>query len=409
MAFSWKRNLYIMWVGSFFISSSYSVSVPFLPIFLHDELGVTDHLEIWSGAVFSISFLASALMGPYWGALADKYGRKAMMVRSGLSFSLLYFLTYFVQDPYQLLGVRLLNGLFAGYIPSAVALVATNTPEKHVGYALGVMSTANAAGNIIGPLIGGFLSHWIGNRNTFLLSSGLTVVSLIIAIIWVKETNFNRSSARSKVWNNIKDAASNRDLSTILMLTLVTSMSVMILEPLLTLYVLQLGSDVKSAAISSGIIFSAVGIATLIAAPRWGIIGSRIGYGKVLFIGLMGGALGNLLQIVFHNLVLFGGLRFVYGLFFAAVYPALNSLIVKSTHADFRGRAFSLNQSMMQMGMMLGPLLGGFLSSQLNIPAVFVINGTALLVIAIVIRRLKLGSKSEKSAVEMNAKSGISS
>ncbi|NHN30825.1 MFS transporter [Paenibacillus agricola] len=403
MAFSWKRNLYIMWIGSFFISASYTVSVPFLPIFLHDELGVTNNLELWSGAVFSISFLASALMGPFWGTIADKYGRKSMMVRSGLSFTILYFLTYFVQDPYQLLAVRLLNGLFAGYIPAAIALVATNTPEKHVGYSLGVMSTANAAGNILGPLMGGFLSHWLGNRNTFLVSSGLTLVSLIIAIVWVKETNFNRSSARSKVWGNIKDAAANRDLSTILLLTLITSMSVMILEPLLTIYVLQLGSNISNAAMSSGIIFSAVGVATIIAAPRWGIIGSRIGYGKVLFIGLIGGGLGNLLQIAFHNLVLFGGLRFVYGLFFAAVYPALNSLIVKTTDPSFRGRAFSLNQSMMQAGMMLGPLLGGFLSSQLNIPAVFVINGTALLVIAMVIRRLKLGSKAEKAPEEAKA------
>jgi DHA1 family multidrug resistance protein-like MFS transporter len=405
MAFSWKRNLYIMWVGSFFISSSYTVSVPFLPIFLHDELGVTNNLELWSGAVFSISFLASALMGPFWGTIADKYGRKSMMIRSGLSFTILYFLTYFVQDPYQLLGVRLLNGLFAGYIPAAIALVATNTPEKHVGYSLGVMSTANAAGNILGPLIGGFLSHWIGNRNTFLVSSGLTLISLIIAIVWVKETNFNRSSARSKVWGNIKDAAANRNLSTILLLTLVTSMSVMILEPLLTIYVLQLGSGISNAAISSGIIFSAVGVATIIAAPRWGIIGSKIGYEKVLFIGLIGGGLGNLLQIVLDNLVLFGGLRFVYGLFFAAVYPALNSLIVKTTDPSFRGRAFSLNQSMMQAGMMLGPLLGGFLSSQFNIPAVFVINGTALLVIAMVIRRLKLGSKNEKELEEAKAMS----
>jgi DHA1 family multidrug resistance protein-like MFS transporter len=161
-----------------------------------------------------------------------------------------------------------------------------------------------------------------------------------------------------------------------------------------------MGSGIGNAAISSGIIFSAVGVATIIAAPRWGIIGSKIGYGKVLFIGLVGGGLGNLLQIVLHNLVLFGGLRFVYGLFFAAVYPALNSLIVKTTDPSFRGRAFSMNQSMMQAGMMLGPILGGILSSLFNIPAVFVINGAALLAIAMLLRQLKLGSNNEKESEE---------
>ncbi len=44
-----------------------------------------------------------------------------------------------------------LLGLLTGYVPSAIALVGTNTPEKHVGYALGIMATASAAGNIVGP------------------------------------------------------------------------------------------------------------------------------------------------------------------------------------------------------------------------------------------------------------------
>ncbi|TVY05407.1 MFS transporter [Paenibacillus cremeus] len=393
MLFSWKTNLYVMWIGSFFISVSYSVSIPFLPIFLHEDLGITEHLDIWSGAVFAISFLASACIGPYWGALADKYGRKAMMIRSGVSFTILYFLTYFVHNPYELLALRFLNGLFAGYIPSAVALTATNTPEKHIGYALGVMSTATAAGGIVGPLIGGFLSHLFGSRNTFLIASGLTLVSLLIAVIWVKETKFNKAAERSKVWDNIKEALSNRQLFIVLLLTMATTISVMVLEPLLTIYVLQLGMDKNSASLSSGIIFSAVGIATLIAAPQWGKAGNRVGYGKILFVGLLGGGIGNLLQLLFSNIYLFGSLRFVYGLFFAAVYPALNSLIVKSTDPGFRGRAFSLNQSAMQIGTLIGPTLGGFLSSMLSIPAVFLINGVGMLLIAFVIRVHDFGNQ----------------
>ncbi|MBW7462236.1 MFS transporter, partial [Paenibacillus sepulcri] len=114
---------------------------------------------------------------------------------------------------------------------------------------------------------------------------------------------------------------------------------------------LKLGASEGSATLSSGIIFSSVGIATLIAAPIWGKIGGRIGYGKVLLIGLAGGGIGNLLQIAFHDLVSFGVLRFVYGFFFAAVYPAISASIVRATDSGFRGRAFSLNQSATQMGL----------------------------------------------------------
>ncbi|TBL72431.1 MFS transporter [Paenibacillus thalictri] len=389
--YSWKKNLFVLWTGVFFCSTAFSVVIPFLPIFLHDELHVENNLETWSGVSFAVTFLASALIAPYWGSLADKYGRRPMLLRSGFFLALLYFVTYFVQNPYQLLVIRLFQGMLAGYVPSAIALVATNTPEKHVGYSLGVMSTATATGSIIGPLIGGVVSHWIGNREAFLFAAGLVSFSFLIALLWAKETNFNRSSKRSNVLADLKDAVSNRKLMVTLGMVTATSTSVMLIEPLLTIYVIQLGGSKGTASLSSGIIFSAVGIATIIAAPRWGKAGTKLGFGKVLCIGLLGGAIGNLLQLAIHHLVGFGVLRFCYGLFFAAVFPALNALIVQSTDPSFRGRAFSLNQSAMQMGNMLGPLLGGFLGGVLSIPLVFLLNGLALLGIAATVGLRKIG------------------
>jgi MFS transporter, DHA1 family, multidrug resistance protein len=171
---------------------------------------------------------------------------------------------------------------------------------------------------------------------------------------------------------------------------MIVTVSVMLLEPLLTVYVLQLGASQQDASLSSGIIFSAVGIATVLAAPRWGAAGTRLGYTKVLFIGLLGGAIGNLLQFFFTHLYGFGMLRFVYGLFFAAVYPSINAMIVNVTAPEFRGRAFSLNQSVTQLATMIGPVLGGFLGGLIPIRAVFLINGAALLVTAALVKSGKL-------------------
>ncbi|MFC5649706.1 MFS transporter [Paenibacillus solisilvae] len=398
MAFSWKRNLFVLWIGSFFVSSAYCVSIPFLPIFLHDQLGVQDHLETWTGVTFAVTFLASALIAPFWGSLADRYGRKPMMIRAGICLTITYLLYFLVQNPYELIGVRIMEGLLAGYIPATVALVATNTPENHAGYALGILSTSTAAGSIIGPLVGGVVSQWLGNRETFLVSSGLVFIAFFIAIIWVNELKISPSTVRRNVAGDLKEAASNRGLMILLGITLAVSASVMIIEPLLTAYVLKLGADQKTATLSSGIIFSAVGIATLIAAPIWGKIGERIGYGKVLFIGLVGGGIGSLLQIAFHDLVSFGVLRFIYGFFFAAVYPALSALIVRATDPGFRGRAFSLNQASTQMGTMLGPVVGGFLANLISIYAVFLINGASMLIISLLIRKRKFAARTASPA-----------
>lgn len=173
--------------GCLFCSTAYSISIPFLSIFLSDELGVTNHLEIWSGVSFGITFLASALISPYWGSLADKYGRKPMLIRSGFSLAALYLINYFVYDPYVFLIVRVLQGLLAGFVPAAIAMVATNTPEDKTGYALSIMSTAGATGSIIGPLIGGVVSFYTSNRVAFLFSAGIVLVSALIATFLLKK------------------------------------------------------------------------------------------------------------------------------------------------------------------------------------------------------------------------------
>ncbi|TNJ62398.1 multidrug efflux MFS transporter [Paenibacillus hemerocallicola] len=387
MTYSWKRNLFILWLGCFLVSMAYSVSIPFMPIFLQEDLGVTDHLETWTGGVFAITFLASSLIAPFWGSMADKYGRKPMMLRAGICLSASYFMYFIVDDPYMLLIARVVEGLLAGYIPSAIAMIATNTPEKQVGYALGIISTASAAAAIIGPLAGGVISHIIGTRETFFAAGVMVFIAFLIALIWVKEPSFVKPEGkRSSVISDLREAARNRRLMIAIAIVFVTTTSVMIAEPLLTIYVLQLGSSASSASLHAGIIFSAVGVATLLAAPRWGRLGMRIGYEKVLFIGLLGGAIGNVLQVAFHNLLGFGTLRFGYGLFFAAVFPALNAIIAQNTDHAFRSRAFSLNQSANAMGLMAGPLLGGLLGSQLPIPAVFVLTGVFLFGVAMIVR-----------------------
>ncbi|SEU00662.1 MFS transporter [Paenibacillus sp. NFR01] len=395
MQLSWKRNLAVLWTGVFFCSMAYSISIPFMSIFLSDDLGVHSHLEAWSGISFGITFLASALISPYWGSLSDKYGRKPMLIRSGFSLAALYLINYFVHDPYVFVVVRIFQGLLAGFVPASIALVATNTPDEKTGYALSIMSTAGATGSIVGPLIGGVVSYYSDNRTAFLFSSAIVLVAAMIATLFAKEHNFDRSAKRSHVMDDIREARSNSAFMTLLSLSGIATFSVMILEPLLPIYLLDMGISKDSATLQAGIVFSAVGIATVIMAPLWGRLGTRKGFGMILFLGLIGGGIGNILQYFVSGYVEFAALRFVYGLFYAGVIPSVNAMIVKTIEPGFRGRAFGLNQSASQLATMAGPIIGGLLGGMMPIRGVFVINGLLLLVSAVLVKLSRLKSKLE--------------
>jgi len=363
----WKRNLLVLWIGVFFTAASF-------------KIGVHQHTEMWSGLLYSCTFMAGAVSSPFWGRVADKYGRRPMIIRAGFFLFLIYTLTAFVTNQYELLGLRIMQGLLTGFIPGAIALVGTNTPNNKVGYALSMVSTASASGGIIGPLLGGAISQMVGNRLAFASAGTIVLISTLLIIFFVKEPNFKPNMEKGSVRNDIKEALANRSLLFVLMLTIVTSLSVMTIEPILPLYIVKLGGSSDKASLLAGIIFSLPGIASTLFAPYWGKWADKKGFHRVLVIGLLGGAIGTLAQIAFSHIWGFSIIRFVYGAFFCAVYPALNGLVVKSTSADFRGRAFGLNQTANQIGGMIGPILGGFIGGIFPAQMVFVVTGILLLI-----------------------------
>lgn len=374
----WKRNLWLLWVGCFITSASFSMVIPFLPLFLL-HIGVQDHIEMWSGLIFSSAFLAGAIASPFWGAMGDKYGRKPMIVRAGIVLCVIYLLTSLVTNPYELLGLRILQGLLSGFIPGSIALIGTNTPEDKVGYAMATISTSTATGGIIGPLLGGVIANLFDSRVAFASAGVLVLMSALLVLLWVKEEKVVRSKERSSISGSMRMAVQNRPFLTLLGITLITQFSIMTIEPVLPLYIVQIGGSVKNASLMAGIVFSLVGIAGILFASRWGKLADKVGFHKVLIIGLIAGGLGNLAQVLFHGIWGFSIIRFVYGAFFCAVFPALNGLVIRTTPADFRGRAFGLNQTASMLGGMLGPLVGGYISGIFSIHSVFWVTGLLLL------------------------------
>lgn len=165
----WKQNLKVAWLGNFLTGTSFTLVMPFISVFV-EELGVgPGQVEYYAGLAVSVNALAAALMAPIWGSLADRYGRKPMMVRAAFAMIFTMGGMAFVPNVFWLLTLRVLNGVFTGYIPNATALIASQVPKDKTGYALGTLSTGAVAGNLIGPTLGGILAEMFGVHMVFLL------------------------------------------------------------------------------------------------------------------------------------------------------------------------------------------------------------------------------------------------
>ncbi|MDK2820935.1 MAG: transporter, family, multidrug resistance protein [Clostridia bacterium] len=377
----WKRNLIFLSTGVVISAIGFSMVIPFLPMYL-TELGLEEKsLPIWTGIIASSSFLTNGLMSPIWGSLADRYGKRIMLVRSGLGMIISYSLMGLVQNHYQLLYLRLLNGLLSGYIPASIMLVATNTPELYLGFALGVIQTSVAVGNIMGPLVGGFSAKILGIRYSFFFAATLIALAVILGFFGTRE-HIKKTKSKQSILADIKEVISYPVLRRIFLIKVIVQAGLFTIQPTLPLYISEITT--KNIEVITGVIFSAFGISTAVGAPLIGRM-ANINAKKIYINGLWVAALLSFMQGTTSNVSWLGIERFVMGFANAAVTVGNNVLLAQSVSEEIRGRVFGVLNTFTAMGFIGGPLIGGFLGSHLGLSSPFYGGGILMLLAALLL------------------------
>lgn len=383
----WQKNLLILWFGTLIGWSSYTMIMPFLPIFLLNELGApATQVNYWSGLAFSVTFLAGMIMSPLWGALADRIGKKKVTVRTGLCVGITYLTYSIVQTPEQLVAVRFIHGAVSGFTATALSLVADSLPEDKLGWGLGLMQVAGSTGSIIGPLLGGFLATVFGVRFSFIVAGTLFILGAIAVFFLVKEKSRSQMSKPGSLRENFALALGNKPLLHMLVLMSTLNLAAMSIQPILPLHILNMQGEQGQVMLISGVLFSLIGISGIIAAPFWGNYGQKHGFLSTLFLVLLGAGIVQGAQAFSSTIMIFAGVQLLLGCFLAGVGPSVNANLVSFSPEDFRGRAFGLSTSCNQLGAMLGPLLGGAVGSALGIKYVFLLAGSIIILGAFSVR-----------------------
>lgn len=379
----WKKNLFVLSIAVFIAGIAFSEIMPFLSLYIN-TLGNFSHqqLNFWSGIVYSGTFIVSAVVSPWWGKLADKKGRKPMILRAGIGMSVVIACMELVQNVWQLLLLRMLQGVFAGFISNSNALVATETPKTNSGQALGTIASATTAGTLLGPLVGGALTSIFSYRITFMITGGLLLLCSILVLFFVHEDDFKPVTAKKldKASGVIKSLRSPHLIFGLLLTTLIIQAANNSINPIVSLYVRQLLNGHDNVVFISGVIAALPGIATFLVASRFGALGDKIGTHKIIVAGFIAASIFFFLTAFVRNTVELGILRFLVGFSDACLFPQVQTMLTKNSPAAVTGRIFSWNQSAMYIGNIVGPLLGSFVSGMFNYSMVFIVTTVIVLI-----------------------------
>jgi DHA1 family multidrug resistance protein-like MFS transporter len=378
----WRQTLWAMVAIQFVMTAAFSMLTPIMPLFL-PVLGVTSEsaIDIWAGILNGITSFIAAFASPLWGRVADRRGRKLMLLRSGFAIGFFTVLMGTAGDVWQFFSYRALMGVFAGFSSAAIALVASQVPEARLGYCLGWLSTGQLVGSLVGPIIGGVLADISGSyRIPFYCTAATIFVAMGLVWFIVKE-EFTRPSrdrsSRSSISSLVALIATPALLALFFVL-LMAQFGVRTVQPIVTLYVKDMLGPVPNLATLAGAAFSITGLANVISAPFLGNRSDVIGYRRVLLICLAGGALTTLPHAFTNNYWLFTAERFAVGLFIGGLLPTANALVGRLVSRADRGAVYGMTSSAMFMGNSLGPLLGGAIAASFGLHWVFLMTAAVM-------------------------------
>lgn len=382
----WKPTLAASWLAQLCSIAGFALVVPFLPYYVR-ELGVTDEKSVllWAGWLSSGAGLMMALVAPLWGVLADRHGRKLMVMRSMFGGMVVLALMAFVHNVHQLLALRILQGALTGTVSASVALVASIVPARRTGFSLGLMQAALFVGNAFGPAIGGPLADTVGYRIPFLVSAGLLLIGGLLTLFFVHE-GFDPDEIKlnGKGTTTIRDVLGITGFTTMIGVLFMVQFSGSFIGPLLPVYIEKI-SGIPHPGALTGHIFLLGACAGGLAALLLGVLGDRLGHGTILVSCTFLDGLTLIPQGIVQTINQLIACRIAFSFCDGGTMPAANAFIRRLVPRHACGKAFGLTQSVSSFGWGLGPIVGSALAARFGMRFPFFLVGGIFFAISVVV------------------------
>lgn len=383
---TWKRTVYISLVCVFCTAFGVSQLAPILPLYFHD-LGVQtpEAMSLWSGLATGATYIIVCLAAPFWGRVADKKGRKITLIRSSFGMALCNILIAFQTTPEGVVLIRLIQGLVSGFYSASITLIASESPIERTGWALGLLASANLAGSLIGPLLGGYIADTVGIRNDFIIVGTLMGLAGVLATIFIHENYVPQPNPEKLSIRKLKEQIPEfNSIIALCVASFIYAICIMSLQPVISVYIKGIvPSDTENLAFIAGAVFSAMGIAQLMSSSPLGKLVDKIGPRKVLVVSLIYVGILNIPQAYVSDVYQLAIIRFLQGFGLGGMLPALNTYLSSKTPREFTGQVFSYNQSCLFFGYFLGSVGGASLMAWLGFTTLFWVSGGLFIISAL--------------------------
>jgi len=397
---SWRRNLYAVFAAQFIVIMGFSFVTPFMPLFIQ-ELGnfTTQKAAFWAGISLSGGGIAMFFSAPLWGIVADRWGRKPMVLRAMFGSGVVLALVGLATNIYFVIALRFIQGLLSGTVAAASALVASLTPRNKMPFAMGLLMVAVFGGQSLGPMFGGFMADSVGYKAAFFITGGLLFSGGLIVLFLVKEQFERPAKGQSASLGSLLPLAKSREMLPLLLALCALRAGPMMVSPIISLFIRELDPECM-AATASGLAFCFMGVAAAVSSIISGRLGEHIALKKILVISCLGAGLLYLPPMwaeTVTQLVIFIALT---GLLKGGLMMSSNALVGLSVPRGQQGIAFGVAQSASALGSGLGPLIGGSLAPLIGLRSVFGVTGGFFILTGVTVAKLLAGTTLKKAPIQ---------
>ena len=364
----------LVWASQFLSIMGFSFALPFVAFFLQEDLGVVRPAELrtWVALFSASTAVTMAVAAPLWGLLADRYGKRIMLIRANLAGAAVMSLMGAAQTPGTLIVLRLLQGALTGTMTAAQAFLAGEVPHERRGLAVGGLSAAVFSGSMAGAFLGGFAAEWLGYRAAFVVSGLLLLAAGLLVLGCTRETAHLRVRAPEEGLDSARIHWRSLPAALYGVLGMIGAIAFVRQSDLafLPLLVQDIHGTLDRASLWSGSLNACGSVAGLLAGLATGWLSDRINPLRMVIVAALVAAVFSGWQMAIHSFAVLFPVRFGAVFFAGALEPALNAWLAKHVPESRQGVAFGLASTTRSIGWALGPLAAGAVAL-VNLRAVF--------------------------------------